>query len=112
MIRRGAIALFFAVLGLFNLLLVDDTITWLCSHFAGICRTYTGPCPGIDACTPDTLMSIALSAIYFGPSVVFAAVSYFFSAKKRGAAVWATLTMSLVVLHIVAMFAVMQLTAK
>ncbi len=110
MIRRIAVTLLFAVLGLANLLLVDDVLSWLCAHFSGVCHSYAGPCPGIDTCRPGKLMNLALTAIYFGPPLVFAVAGFLFSKKKRRPAAWAFLLVGLVATHIAVMFVVMQST--
>lgn len=112
MMRRAGIALMFALLGFVSLLLVDDLLTWLCAHVSGVCRPYSGPCPGIDVCTPDALKSVLLTFIYFGPAVAFATIGFLFSRRPRPWSSWLALPSVLFAAHAVVMFAVMQATAK
>lgn len=110
MIQRSGIVLLFAFLGIGSLLLVDSLLTWLCAYMPGLCRRYSGPCPGIDVCTPDAMMSLVLSAVYFGPSIAFGAAGYFFSKQPRNIVSWVVLLVGLVVVHSVFMFTVMQIS--
>ena len=112
MIRRIVIALAFAMLGFVSLLVVNITYTWTCNRFSGFCKIYTGPCPGIDVCTPDTLFSLVLIAVYFGPSIVFSMAGFFFSKQPRSAFAWGALLMGLVFTHSVVMITALQVMTK
>jgi hypothetical protein len=112
MIRRTAIALAFMLFGFLSLLVVNFTYTWTCHHFSGFCKVYTGPCPGIDTCTPDTLSSVVLSAVYFGPSIVFGIAGFLFSKQPRRAVVWGALLVCLILAHSVVMISALQATTS
>lgn len=104
MIRRIGIALAFAIAGMFSLLFVESIHTWACSHFPWLCSRYTGPCPGIDVCTPDGWQILVLFAIYFGPSLVFGCAGFYFSRKDRQIRSWLVFLASLIAIHALVMF--------
>jgi len=110
MIRRLIIAMAFVLAGFASLLVSNVTYTWTCNHFPNLCKVYTGPCPGIDACTPDTVRSMMFFAVYFGPSILFGIVGFVFSKETRSLWAWLRLLLGLVVLHSVVMFFGIQLT--
>lgn len=112
MTRRFIIAFVFALLGFASLLVANFTYTWTCQHFANFCRVYTGPCPGIDTCKPDTLLNLALVAVYFGPPIVFGIVGFVYSKKPRSVWSWLGLTVGLVALHSVIMMVGIQGTTR
>jgi hypothetical protein len=112
MTRRVGVALLFVLLGFASLLLVDFLLTWLCSHVSGLCKRYTGPCPGIDTCTPDTLKSIGIFAVYLGPPVIFSVSGFLFSRRPRSTLAWVALLACLFAAHTMAMIVVEQATIQ
>ncbi len=112
MIRRSFIALAFALLGFASLLVVNVAYTWTCHHFAGYCKVYSGPCPGIDTCTPGTLLSLVLVAVYFGPSILFGVAGFLFSKQPRSVLAWIALVVGLIAIHSVVMIAALQVTTR
>jgi hypothetical protein len=93
-----------------SLFVVNVTYTWTCHHFSGFCKTYTGPCPGIDTCTPGTLLTLTLVAVYFGPSIVFGMAGFLFSQRSRGPLAWIALLAGLIAIHSVVMVAAIHTT--
>lgn len=112
MTRRLFIAFAFVLLGFASLLVANFSYTWTCQHFVNFCKVYTGPCPGIDTCKPDSLLNLVLVAVYFGPSILFGIFGFIFSSRQRSALAWIGLIAGLVVLHSLIMMVGIQATTQ
>jgi hypothetical protein len=63
-IRRVAFTFLFIALGLGTLLIFGLTQPWLCDHLPGLCKKYSGPCPGIDICVESWPAAFAIALFY------------------------------------------------
>jgi hypothetical protein len=107
MIRRAAITLLFAILGIASLLFFDAIDVRVCELFPSIlhCRARFPQC-GLD-CSQSWSLSQQVGAFFFffGPSIVFAMTGFFFSKQPRRAWSWGALLVCLVATHSVVMIA-------
>jgi hypothetical protein len=112
MIRRAGWTLVFVFLGFASLPLVDDLHHWLCTHIAGFCRRYAGPCPGLDFCSTELFKGALIIAIYLGPALAFGLSAFVFSRRSRPVLSWLFLSVSLITAHALVMTVFLQLSSK
>ncbi len=97
--RRTSITLRFVVLGFASLLTINAIYIWGCTRWPKTCGSASGPCPNLDACTPDVWMMIKILLVYLGPSVAFGWMGYVYSGRRQPLARWARLIIGLFMLH-------------
>ena len=101
MIRRHAIALLFATLGLASLLFLGFIEARLCELLPALqhCRSEFNGC-GLD-CSQSWSLAEQIKAFlfFFSPSIVFAITAFAFSKRPHRAFVWVALLVGLVAVH-------------